>query len=112
MLSIPSKAVSAARSVFGRRLQPRSDAPYLVECGGITGSILSQSYTLRNPDLGPNTTVANINLGTSPNIEVTDYGTNSSQRRRALYGRKAPACPLMAEFRISRSFATHPDCWG
>ncbi len=41
---------------------------------GMSGSILSQNYALNNPDVGPETTVANVNLGTSPNIQITDNG--------------------------------------
>jgi len=40
-----------------------------------TGSILSQNYILNNPYLGPNATIANISLGSSPNIQITDDGT-------------------------------------
>ncbi len=40
-----------------------------------TGVMYSQSFTLEAPSLGPDTTIANINLGISPNIQVTDYGT-------------------------------------
>jgi hypothetical protein len=39
------------------------------------GSILSQNYVLDNGTIGPETTVANINLSSSPNIQITDYGT-------------------------------------
>ncbi len=41
-----------------------------------TGQILSQSYVVG--DLGPaaGTTIAGINLGTSPNIQITDTGLN------------------------------------
>jgi hypothetical protein len=41
---------------------------------GLTGATLSQNYALNNPDVGPGTTVANVNLGTSPNIQITDNG--------------------------------------
>lgn len=39
-----------------------------------SGSILSQNYTLNNEYLGPETTIANISLSSSPNIQITDYG--------------------------------------
>lgn len=39
------------------------------------GSIFSQNYVLDNSNPGPETTVANINLSSSPNIQITDYGT-------------------------------------
>jgi hypothetical protein len=38
-----------------------------------SGQMLSQNYILNNQDTGPNT-IANINLSTSPNIEITDEG--------------------------------------
>lgn len=38
------------------------------------GSILSQNFGLDNASVGPDTTVANINLASSPNIQITDYG--------------------------------------
>ena len=41
---------------------------------GMSGLMLSQNYALNNPDVGPETTVANVNLGTSPNIQITDNG--------------------------------------
>lgn len=39
-----------------------------------TGTMYSQNYTLGNEYLGPETTVANINLASSPNIQITDEG--------------------------------------
>jgi hypothetical protein len=41
---------------------------------GMSGAVLSQNYALNNPDVGPETTVANVNLGTSPNVQITDNG--------------------------------------
>jgi hypothetical protein len=41
---------------------------------GVDGMALSQNYALINPEVGPNTTVANVNLGTSPNVQITDNG--------------------------------------
>ena len=38
------------------------------------GLILSQNFALDNATVGPDTTVANINLASSPNIQITDYG--------------------------------------
>ena len=45
---------------------------------GLTGLILSQNYALNNPDVGPGTTVANVNLGTSP-IQITDNGVSKTK---------------------------------
>jgi hypothetical protein len=39
------------------------------------GSIFSQNYVFDNATVGPETTVANINLASSPNIQITDLGT-------------------------------------
>jgi hypothetical protein len=39
-----------------------------------SGSILSQNYILSNPVLAPGITIANIDLGTSPNVQITDQG--------------------------------------
>jgi hypothetical protein len=39
------------------------------------GSMLSQNYVLDNATLSPETSVANINLASSPNIQITDAGT-------------------------------------
>ncbi len=41
---------------------------------GASGSVLSQNYALNNPEVGPDNNIANINLGTSPNIQITDNG--------------------------------------
>jgi hypothetical protein len=41
---------------------------------GLSGAAFSQNYALNNPDVAPETTVANVNLGTSPNIQITDNG--------------------------------------
>ncbi|HEY3840639.1 MAG TPA: outer membrane beta-barrel protein [Bryobacteraceae bacterium] len=41
---------------------------------GLSGSVLSQNYALNNPEVGPDNNAANVNLGTSPNIEITDNG--------------------------------------
>ena len=48
--------------------------PHTLNVTGL-GSILSQNYVLDNGVIGPETTVANINLSSSPNIQITDYGT-------------------------------------
>lgn len=40
-----------------------------------SGSIFSQSYTLTNAAPDPETSIANINVSSSPNIQITDYGT-------------------------------------
>jgi hypothetical protein len=40
-----------------------------------TGSIYSQNYVLENRSLGPDTSIANINLASSPNIQIFDNGT-------------------------------------
>ena len=40
-----------------------------------SGSVLSQNYALGSEYVSPATTVANINLSSSPNIQITDYGT-------------------------------------
>jgi hypothetical protein len=40
-----------------------------------TGSIFAQNYVLQNPSIGPDTSVANINLASSPNIQIFDNGT-------------------------------------
>jgi len=45
---------------------------------GLGGSVLSQNYALNNPDVGPETTVANVNLGTSPNVQITDNGVKQA----------------------------------
>jgi hypothetical protein len=45
---------------------------------GMSGAVLSQNYALNNPDVGPETTVANVNLGTSPNIQITDNGVKQA----------------------------------
>jgi hypothetical protein len=45
---------------------------------GLLGLVLSQNYALNNPEVGPETTVANINLGTSPNIQITDNGVKQA----------------------------------
>ncbi len=45
---------------------------------GLTGSVLSQNYAVNNPEVGPETTVANVNLGTSPNIQITDNGVKQA----------------------------------
>jgi hypothetical protein len=45
---------------------------------GLTGAALSQNYALNNPEVGPGTTVANVNLGTSPNIQITDNGVKQA----------------------------------
>ncbi len=39
------------------------------------GSVLSQNYVLDNATVAPETSVANINLASSPNIQITDFGT-------------------------------------
>jgi Putative beta-barrel porin 2 len=41
---------------------------------GLSGLMLTQNYALTNPEVGPDNTVANVNLGTSPNIQITDNG--------------------------------------
>lgn len=41
----------------------------------MSGSLLSQNYTLGSEYLEPSTTIANINLSSSPNIQITDLGT-------------------------------------
>jgi hypothetical protein len=40
-----------------------------------TGSIYSQNYVLESPSLSPDTSIANINLSSSPNIQIFDNGT-------------------------------------
>jgi hypothetical protein len=45
---------------------------------GLSGAVLSQNYALNNPEVGPETTVANMNLGTSPNIQITDNGVKQA----------------------------------
>ena len=45
---------------------------------GLTGLLLSQNYVLNNPEVGPDSTVANGNLATSPNILITDNGVKQA----------------------------------
>jgi hypothetical protein len=45
---------------------------------GLSGMALSQNYALNNPEVGPETTVANVNLGTSPNVQITDNGVKQA----------------------------------
>lgn len=40
-----------------------------------TGSLLSQNYTLQNPAIDPDISLANINLASSPNIQIFDTST-------------------------------------
>jgi hypothetical protein len=45
---------------------------------GFSGAVLSENYALNNPNVGPETTVANVNLGTSPNVQITDNGVKQA----------------------------------
>ncbi len=45
---------------------------------GLSAMALSQNYALNNPEVGPETSVANVNLGTSPNVQITDNGVKQA----------------------------------
>jgi len=49
-----------------------------------TGSILSQNYALQNPAVAAETTIANINLSTSPDVQIFDNGTKQLNTHVAL----------------------------
>jgi hypothetical protein len=42
--------------------------------GTFSGSKLSQNYSLENPAVSPDTTIANINLASSPQVQIFDSG--------------------------------------
>jgi hypothetical protein len=48
------------------------------------GTMYSQNYALQNPAVAADTTIANINLGTSPDVQIFDNGTKQLSTHVAL----------------------------
>jgi len=76
------------------------------------GSILSQNYVLDNGTIGPETTVANINLSSSPNIQITDYGTKQFSTQIDVTFQQSARLSFDGGVSYFAWFATRPDCWG
>jgi hypothetical protein len=71
-----------------------------------TGSIFSQNYALENPSIGPETSIANINLSSSPNIQIFDTGTKQFSAQADVTWHKSSRLSFnlgLADFGISRN---------
>jgi hypothetical protein len=71
-----------------------------------TGSIFAQNYALENPTIGPETSIANINLSSSPNIQIFDSGTKQFSAQADITWHKSARLSFnagLSDFAISRN---------